>query len=141
MSCSSAEAVARQGRRFRFASRHQPYSLAAAAESCGEGRKEACRKRRRYAASGPPRRFSWRYSYSCAPARAADAPVPARSSDWKYRNPFCGVIAHSRRSAPIGYGLALFAEKGTTLAAHVTLVSKTDAYDVSVPDSEPFGAR
>jgi hypothetical protein len=37
------------------------------------------------------------------------------------------------------YALALFAEKGTTLAAHVTLVSKTDAYDVAVPDANLSG--
>ncbi len=73
---------------------------------------------------------------SCVPARAADAPAP----DWKYATPFCGVIA---AVGPVGsegrYGLALFAEKGTTLAAHVTLVSNTDAYDVSVPDANLSG--
>lgn len=73
--------------------------------------------------------------YSCVPARAADAPAP----DWKYSNPFCGVVA---AFAPIGdgrYALSLFAEKGTTLAAHVTLVSDTDAYDVTVPNTNLSG--
>jgi hypothetical protein len=75
-------------------------------------------------------------AWSCIPARAADAPV----SNWKYENPFCGVIA---AVAPLGssgrYGLAIFAEAGTTLAAHVTLVSDTDAYDVTVPDTNLSG--
>lgn len=74
---------------------------------------------------------------SCIPARAADAPAAA----WKYDNPFCGVVA---AVAPLGnsgrYGVALFAQQGTTLAAHVTLVSNTDAYDVAVPDTNLAGA-
>ena len=73
---------------------------------------------------------------SCIPARAADAPA----SNWKYANPFCGAVAEV---APIGtsgrYGLGLFAEQGTTIAAHVTLVSITDAYDVAVPDTNLLG--
>ncbi|HET6276599.1 MAG TPA: hypothetical protein VFE16_11780 [Candidatus Cybelea sp.] len=73
---------------------------------------------------------------SCIPARAADVPPAA----WKYDNPFCGVIASV---APLGnsgrYGLALFAQQGTTLSAHVTLVSDTDAYDAAVPDTNLSG--
>lgn len=74
--------------------------------------------------------------YSCVPVRAADAPPAA----WKYDNPFCGVIA---AVAPLGnsgrYGLTLFAQQGMTLEAHVTLVSDTDAYDVTVPDTNLSG--
>ncbi len=74
--------------------------------------------------------------YSCIPARAADAPA----ADWKYSNPFCGVIA---AVAPLGstgrYGVAIFAEQGTTLAAHVTLISNSDAYDVALPDANLSG--
>jgi hypothetical protein len=77
---------------------------------------------------------------SFAPARAADAP----SGQWKYENPFCQVVAFVAplpaivaSTAPVGgdtrYALALFASAGTKLAAHVTLVSDTDAYDVTVP--------
>ncbi len=73
---------------------------------------------------------------ACIPARAADAPAAA----WKYDNPFCGVIA---AVAPLGnsgrYGVAIFAQQGTTIAAHVTLVSTTDAYDAALPDTNLFG--
>lgn len=72
----------------------------------------------------------------CVQARAADAPPAV----WKYDNPFCGVIAGV---APLGdsgrYGLTLFAQQGTTLGAHVTLVSDTDAYDATVPDTNLSG--
>lgn len=77
---------------------------------------------------------------SFASARAADAP----SVKWKYENPFCQVIADV---APAydgsGYGLALFSAAGEKLAAHVTLVSDTDAYDarVSGPLSGPSDNR
>jgi hypothetical protein len=77
---------------------------------------------------------------SFAPARAADVP----SGDWKYENPFCQVVALVApipavvaSTAPVGgdsrYALELFASDGRTLAAHVTLVSDTDAYDATVP--------
>jgi hypothetical protein len=70
------------------------------------------------------------------PARAAED-SPAR---WKLENPFCDVLAEV---APLaggsGYGLALFTRNGTTVQAHVTLVSDTDAYDAHVPDSNLFG--
>lgn len=73
----------------------------------------------------------------CIPARAADTPPAA----WKYDNPFCGVVASVARLGNSGrYGLALFAQQGTTLAAHVTLISNTDAYDVAVPDTDLTGA-
>jgi hypothetical protein len=75
-------------------------------------------------------------AWSFTPARAA----VESSAHWKHDNPFCGVLA---AVAPLAdgtrYGLALFAEHGTTLAAHVTLVSDTDAYDVVVPDTDLFG--
>lgn len=75
-----------------------------------------------------------------APARAADA----AAAQWKYDNPFCDVIA---AAAPLPdviasvsltpgnsrYALELHARAGVTLAAHVTFVSDTDAYDAAVP--------
>ncbi len=74
------------------------------------------------------------------PARAAGAPA----AQWKYDNPFCDVIAAAAPlpdvvasvTPPSGnsrYALELFARAGTTLAAHVTFVSQTDAYDAAVP--------
>jgi hypothetical protein len=38
------------------------------------------------------------------------------------------------------YALTLFTPGGTTLSAHVTLVSNTDAYDAAVPDGNLSGA-
>lgn len=76
-------------------------------------------------------------------ARASDAPAGnATTPHWKYDNPFCSVVAEV---VPLGtgarYGLALFADRGTTLAAHVTLVSDTDAYDANVPDTNLLGSK
>jgi hypothetical protein len=77
---------------------------------------------------------------------AADEP----SSQWKYDNPFCQVVASVApipdvvaSIAAVGgetrYALDLFTADGTTLAAHVTLVSDTDAYDAGVPDGNLSG--
>lgn len=79
------------------------------------------------------------------PARADDSPAP-----WKYDNPFCQVVAFvaplpavvaSLAAIPSTsrYALELYTATGTTLAAHVTLVSDTDAYDAAVPDGALFG--
>lgn len=81
--------------------------------------------------------------------------VPARADDgvqWKYDNPFCQVVAFVAplpdvvaSIAPAGgearYALGLYTPTGTTLAAHVTLVSDTDAYDAGVPEGNLFGAE
>ncbi len=81
-----------------------------------------------------------------APARAADVPA----AQWKYDNPFCDVIA---AAAPLPdvvaavtpvtggsrYAVDLRARSGAALAAHVTLVSDSDAYDVAVPDTRLSG--
>lgn len=78
---------------------------------------------------------------------AADEPSP----HWKYENPFCQVVAAVApipdivaSIAPVGgqtrYVLDLFTSSGTTLRAHVTLVSEHDAYDAAVPDSDLSGA-
>jgi len=83
---------------------------------------------------------------SVLPVRAADDLSP----QWKYDNPFCGVIASvapipdvvaSLGPIPTGsrYVLGLFTRAGTTLAAHVTLVGDSDAYDAAVPDTNLFG--
>lgn len=59
---------------------------------------------------------------------------------WKYDNPFCSVIG---RMDPLhdgsGYSLVLYAARGASLDAHVTLVSRTDAYDASVTRAELSG--
>jgi hypothetical protein len=63
-----------------------------------------------------------------APARADVA-----AANWKLDNPFCNVIAEMAPLAQgTGYGLALYAAKGTSLEAHLTLISNTDAYDAHV---------
>jgi len=65
-------------------------------------------------------------------ARAADLPA----APWKHVNPFCDVLA---AVAPIAggsqYALELYAARGTTLDAHVTAISESDAYDVHVADT------
>jgi hypothetical protein len=80
------------------------------------------------------------------PARA-----PAESSiDWKYDNPFCDVVAAvvplpdvvasvTPIQGGMRYVVALFARRGTTLAAHVTLVSDGSAYDAVLPDTNLSG--
>lgn len=74
---------------------------------------------------------------SFAPAHAGVEP----SARWKYANPFCKVIA---AVAALGdgkrYAVALSAEGGTTISAHVTLVSATDAYAAAVPDMNLEGS-
>jgi hypothetical protein len=81
-----------------------------------------------------------------AAACAADAPA----AQWKYDNPFCNVIAAAAPlpdvvaavTPPAGgsrYAVDLHARTGTALAAHVTLVSESDAYDVAVPDTNLSG--
>jgi hypothetical protein len=81
------------------------------------------------------------------PARAADAPA----SQWKYDNPFCDAVAAvaplpdvvaslTLATAESRYAVDLQARTGTTLAAHVTLVSDTDAYDAAVPRTSLSGA-
>ncbi len=52
-----------------------------------------------------------------------------------------GPVAAARASDEARYGLELFTDHGTTLAAHVTLVSDTDAYDATVPDTNLLGPR
>ena len=70
-------------------------------------------------------------------APAADLPA----APWKHANPFCEVLA---AVAPIAggsqYALELYAARGTTLDAHVTTISKSDAYDVHVADTNLSGA-
>ena len=74
---------------------------------------------------------------SFVPARAADTPA----TSWKYDNPFCKVLA---AVAPLGdgrrYAIELLAQSGTTVAAHVTLVSGSDAYEAAIPDTNLEGA-
>ena len=69
-------------------------------------------------------------------ARAADLPA----APWKHANPFCDVLA---AVAPIAggsqYALELYAARGTTLDAHVTAISESDAYDVHVADTNLSG--
>jgi len=69
-------------------------------------------------------------------ARAADLPA----APWKHDNPFCNVIA---AMAPIAggsqYALGLYAASGTTIEAHVTAISASDAYDVHIADSNLSG--
>jgi|GEM_PF-2739762 len=85
--------------------------------------------------------------------------LPARAestaAQWKYDNPFCQVIAFvaplpavvaslASIASTSRYALQLYTATGTTLAAHVTLVSDTDAYDASFPEgplSGPAGDR
>ena len=73
------------------------------------------------------------------------------SAQWKYDNPFCQVVAAVvpipdvvASTAAVGsqgrYALDLFTPEGTTLSAHVTLVSDTDAYDAAVPEGTLSGA-
>lgn len=63
------------------------------------------------------------------PARADQAAAPA----WKYENPFCGVVAQvSTTGDGSTYAVGLFTGSGTTIDAHVTLVSGTDAYDAYI---------
>lgn len=80
--------------------------------------------------------------------RTAAADEPA--SQWQYDNPFCQVVAAVvpipdvvASIAAVGgesrYALNLFTPGGTTLSAHVTLVSDTDAYDAPVPDGNLSG--
>ena len=70
-------------------------------------------------------------------ARAADLPA----APWKHANPFCDVIA---AVAPIAggsqYALGLYAARGTTIEAHVTAISASDAYDIEVADTNLSGA-
>jgi hypothetical protein len=79
-------------------------------------------------------------------AGAADEP----SSQWKYDNPFCQVVAAVvpipdvvASIAAVGgdtrYALDLYTPAGTTLGAHVTLISDTDAYDAAVPEGNLSG--
>lgn len=79
-------------------------------------------------------------------AGAADEP----SAQWKYDNPFCQVVAAVvpipavvASTAAVGgdtrYAVNLFTPAGTTLGAHVTLISETDAYDAAVADSNLSG--
>jgi len=74
---------------------------------------------------------------SFMPARADDAP-PA---PWKYDNPFCKVLA---AVAPLGdgrrYAIELLAQSGVTVAAHVTLISASDAYQAAIPDTNLEGS-
>jgi hypothetical protein len=71
------------------------------------------------------------------PARADDAPPAA----WKYDNPFCKVLA---AVAPLGdgrrYAIELLAPSGITVAANVTLISASDAYQAAIPDTNLEGA-
>jgi TonB family protein len=78
---------------------------------------------------------------SCVPVRAAEPAAP----HWQFDNPFCSAIA---AVAPLrdgsGYALDVAASSGTTIAAHVTLVSASAAYDAHLPDtnlSGPVGDR
>jgi len=84
--------------------------------------------------------------FSYAPVRAADG----SAATWKYDNPFCSVVASVApiptvvaAVTPTGgewrYVLALFTRTGTTLAAHVTLVSDAEAYDAAVSDGDLSG--
>jgi hypothetical protein len=77
---------------------------------------------------------------------ALTCPIASARADtaqhWKYDNPFCGAVA---AVVPLGdgtrYGVDVFADHGTTLAAHVTLVGDTDAYDANVPDTNLLGTK
>jgi hypothetical protein len=81
-----------------------------------------------------------------APALAADAPA----TQWKFDNPFCDVVAAvaplpdvvaatTPVSGPSRYAVDLHARSGATVAAHVTLISDTDAYDATVPEAKLSG--
>ncbi|HMF27238.1 MAG TPA: hypothetical protein VKE42_00615, partial [Candidatus Cybelea sp.] len=72
------------------------------------------------------------------------------SSQWKYDNPFCQVVAAvvpipdvvasiAAVGAETRYALDLYTPAGTTLGAHVTLISDTDAYDAAVPEGNLSG--
>jgi hypothetical protein len=122
----------------------KPYWLAAEAKSCAEGGERLAQKdeamRLRAAV------FLVAFAGSFLPASAADAPA----GPWKYDNPFCQVVAWVvpipdvvASIVPIAgesrYELGLYAPGGTTLGAHVTLVSDTDAYDAAVPAGNLLG--
>lgn len=65
-----------------------------------------------------------------SPGLAAGTEAPS----WKFQNPFCEVVAGVEASSDGSeYAVALFSGRGTTLAAHVTLVTAANAYDVHVP--------
>jgi hypothetical protein len=97
--------------------------------------------------------MSWRAA--AFPVALASVIAPARATDvspahWKYDNPFCQVVASvvpipdvvasvNSVSGGVRYELALFTAAGELLAAHVTLVSGTDAYDAAVPDGSLSG--
>jgi TonB family protein len=72
---------------------------------------------------------------SCTPVRAAES-----APQWKFENPFCSAIA---AVAPLsdgsGYALDVAASSGTTIEAHVTLVSASAAYDAHLPDTNLYG--
>jgi hypothetical protein len=62
------------------------------------------------------------------------------AADWKYANPFCGAVAEvAPLSDGSGYGLLLATASGTTIEAHVTLISDTDAYDAHISDTNLLG--
>jgi hypothetical protein len=73
----------------------------------------------------------------CAPAVAQDV----STGQWAHENSFCQAVA---QIAPIddgsGYGVALLAPSGTTISAHVTLVTDTDAYDANVQNATLTGS-
>ena len=78
---------------------------------------------------------------SCVPVCAAEPAAP----HWQFENPFCSAVA---AVAPLadgsGYALDVAASSGTTIEAHITLVSAGAAYDAHLPDtnlSGPAGDR
>lgn len=73
----------------------------------------------------------------CAPVRAAAPAAP----HWRFQNPFCSAVAAvGPLSDGSGYALDVAAPGGTTIEAHVTLVSATAAYDAHLPDTNLSGA-
>jgi len=71
------------------------------------------------------------------PSSAADAPA------WKFDNPFCQVLAAlvpASDRAGSEYGLQLYADHGTRVDAHVTLIAADGAYDAHVNDTNLAGA-
>lgn len=71
-----------------------------------------------------------------APALAAET----SAAEWKFDNPFCDVIAAVAPLPDSRYAVDLHARGGASVAAHVTLIGDTDAYDASVPEAHLSGA-
>lgn len=85
------------------------------------------------------------FGLGAAVGRASEPPpsTPAVPT-WAFDNPFCEVLAGLvpiEGSAPgTEYGLALYASRGTTVAAHVTLIGSDAAYDANVSVTNLQGA-